>query len=349
MMVLPGRNTLWLGASAPPIGEPIASWADGPWEYDTGWTSKNTGMSTNTVWSLSVDPADPSYAFAVMRYWKISSYLYHAIGTNNGGRSWFDLARPSISVVPDSPSVLLIDPFDPLHVSWFSNWIYDSNDGASTWAAYAAPNISSEKFDPAHPGVRGLMLSADSFLVDGPDGGRSAHPIDGGSPVFTFPRDGGLPGDFIASAGSQMRFGRDGGLSRATYDVLTSNGNNRRTCIAIAAPTNDFINCVRDNNTIASLHLGGPTPMWTEDSSLLFRDLWVDEADGRSLWAATIGTGVARQSGGQPAPNWEDRSWGLPSDGGVNVINLSQHRANPDILYLGVEGRGIWRTDTAGR
>jgi hypothetical protein len=131
--------------------------------------------------------------------------------------------------------------------------------------------------------------------------------------------------------------------------VLPSFGNNARICLALAAPSMDIINCVRDDNSIAALRFGTGNPSWTEDRSFLFRDAWVDEADGTSLWASTLRAGLVRQNKGQFDAGWEDRSWGLPYDGGVGITALSQHRANPDVLYLGVEGRGIWRTDTGGR
>lgn len=339
MMYLPVKNSLWIGGAPPPLQEKT-SWNDGPWEYDTGWVTRSSGMCTNSAWSLAVDPVDPAFAYAVIRSWAVYEFSYSLIGTDNGGQTWFDVPPPSNTFIEH----LAVDPFDGQHLlSSFSSssWLYETTNTAVTWGhAVETASVLDVKFDPAHQGVRGVVLQGTpGFVVETFDGGppRATLPVNGTLLTsFTFPRDGGLPGDAIAAVGTTVWFLSDGGVN-ASSQAST------RPCMALASSSPAFVTCVQDDGRI--FRTEGVANAWSPDTSLHFRGAWIDEADGVSVWAGTTDEGIHLRRQG----SWEDRSPGLPLDGGVGVSSFAQQRANPNVIYLSTEGRGLFRTDTAGQ
>lgn len=320
-------------------GAPL--FGEGPWLLSGFlWQLRTAGLLANSPSQVLASPTDPLTAWAIARHGDGSSRASLYVTHDGGTWSYVQTRNGSVRF---PPAALAVDPFDAQHL-WLldtSNVVWVSTNGGQTFTQATEPAALRVQFDPVHSGVTAVQenrTTSPGVLVERNAMTLAHLPVVGNAVLaMAFPRDGGLEGDLVVSTATGLVASVDGGLGVRT--VSFSNPQ----CVELLAATPASLIGVTSAGVVNRSVNGGAG--WVADNGVTnARNLALD-ADGTSVWASVKGSGVRFSP---QAGRWENRSNGLPFDGGVDVSSFSQCASAPDVLWAAPLRRGVWRTESGG-
>ena len=183
----------------------IGSAGGGVWRSDDAgqtWTSQWHDQPVLNVGSLCIDPKSPDIVYCGTGEANGSADSYPGVGifrTQDGGKTWSQLASSSAAGVPRRIGVIAIDPFDSAHLVLGgvthdfgdASAMFSSTDGGNTWnrQGFISPNnywCNSVVFHPASQGVIFATIDengAKNGIWRSQDGGKSWLQLTKGLPA----------------------------------------------------------------------------------------------------------------------------------------------------------------------
>ncbi|MFC1726191.1 putative Ig domain-containing protein, partial [candidate division KSB1 bacterium] len=277
--------------------------------------------------AITVDPGTPDIAYTVLH----ESGVYRS---TNGGTTWTNISGQSSGLPESGFNNLIIDPNDSntlfltggcdVRFSTFEsagldpdsvNSVYKSIDGGQTWT-----------------NIGGGMLGAQSGAV------KSLNFYNGNSDQIYLGTENGVY--FTTDGGENWQ--KSSGLPYNTLGGISISSN---TIYAFTNGAGLFTGQINPDNSIT----------WNSDQKLInrifFAQLLFHPEDDMTIYASGYPGGVFKSEDG--GVTWHEKNFGMvsftvddPLRQGYYALDIS--RSDPDIMFLGLYGKGIYRSFNSG-
>ena len=187
-------DTLYIGAAG-----------GGVWRSDDAgltWTSQWHDQPVLNVGSLAIDPRSPDTVYCGTGEANLSADSYPGVGifrTQDGGKTWIQLASSNTAGIPRRIGTIAIDPFDSQHIfiggvthdASDPSAMFSSTDGGKTWVrqGFVSPNnywCHSVVFHPTKQGIVFATIDENGTkngIWRSQDGGKSWAQLTKGLPA----------------------------------------------------------------------------------------------------------------------------------------------------------------------
>ena len=303
------------------------------------WTAGNSGLSSDFITSLVVDPLSPNNIYA--------GGSRGIFKSTDGGNNWF---TPNGDITLSIVQALAIDPVTPSNIYAVTSerGAYKSADGGFNWTRINN-GLGSDKIlktliiNPANPSI--LYLGTEQSIFKSTDGGASWNSVLKlpGTGDISFAQDLALdPADpsIVYVIGSNRIFkSTDGG---GKWNELSITGiSPQEIALAPTNPTTIYIRSLIGAGDFFKSTDGGDNftkiaQNTTALNNLFIYELVVDPVTPSTLYAASVGVFKSTDGGS----NWVDTGLSVG-----NVFGLAIDPRNPSNLYAGTSG-GTQATDS---
>ena len=296
------------------------------------WTVSNSGLSSDLITTLVVDPVSPNNIYA--------GGSRGIFKSTDGGNNWF---TPNGDITLSTVQALAIDPVTPSNIYAVTSerGAYKSTDGGFNWARINN-GLGSEKIlktliiNPVNPST--LYLGTEQTIFKSTDGGASWNSVLKlpGTGDIAFAQDLALdPADpsIVYVIGSNKIFkSTDGGGK--WNEVFVTGISPQEIAIAPTSPTTVYIRSQIGAGDFFKSTDGGDN--WTKIAqsstalnNLFIYELVIDPVTPSTLYAASVGVFKSTDGGA----SWVDTGLSVG-----NVFGLAIDPRNPSNLYAGTSG-----------
>ena len=294
------------------------------------WQQSNRGLTNMEILSMAIDPTDPRILYAATEFlgvFKSTDRGLHWTPINNG-------------IKGIRQSRLTIDPSDPqcLYVINGNGLISKTTDGGETWIDI--PETRWFVLDPQNS-QHLYGMDWEYQLIETMDGGTSWQTVE---PYRATPRaiDPDDPQILYGTRRDSVLKSIDGGVNWTGSELPGSPGYIRGLVIDWSDPeilyawSNVVLTRIRGG--LFKSTDGGASWRRIEEglTNIDILDIRIDPRDSRVLYAATGNGLFISRNGGE---RWEEVDTGQ----GLRVFFSVADPQNPDIVYLGTDGKGAFK------